>query len=214
MMLMLGVLNMDTDLNTIDLGFGTETLLQKRERLVVLLSDVFIESNQTWYPPSILEHSIKHGTYHLNDEAFMCIKLKKNQIADANILDSLIINNPAQVWVNPQYSNHNNFNAEEQQKAYYRVYKYLQMPQFIQKFNDLVCFEGRIPYAIPEYGKDYMQEYMKNMHAMQSKCVNKKKFLQRWNFVNYECTLFAEIKRRKGKYITTATTFRQYLNSN
>lgn len=189
------------DRKKLDLGFGVPRKNDKIERLSHILGQTAIVANQTWYPPSVLAYSLKNDCYHLNDESFFCDVLNKGEISEDNILDSLWINNPCQMWRQP----YNRTPIAE------RVINFLQgNEEFIYKFNDKITFEDRTPIYFPDPNINYIQEYLALQWRLQTTAPIR--FMQEWTFMNYEATVYAQIVQKHKKFETTSETFRERLN--
>lgn len=202
MLMTAGARKIVKDRKKLDLGFGVPRKNDKIERLSHILGQTAIVANQTWYPPSVLAYSLKNDCYHLNDESFFCDVLNTGQISDDNILDSLWINNPCQMWRQP----YNKSPLAE------RVINFLDCnEEFIYKFNDKITFEDRTPIYFPDPNVNYIQEYLALQWRLQTTAPIR--FMQEWTFMNYEATVYAQIVEKRKKFETTSTTFRERLNA-
>lgn len=181
----------------VSLGLGVRNPVS---RFVHILYDTIIVRNQTWYPPSILEHCIEHGLYHINDVSFLNAKLCNGEISLDNILGDVVLDNPCQLWRNNMYSS----------RAADRVRHYMiSDSKWLTRFNRYLSKSS--PYdAVRAPTGTEISEYLKLQHEMQA---DMESYLQHWTFLNYEASVFAEVVSRSDNLDVSSRTFREVLNS-
>lgn len=156
----------------------------------------------TWYPPSILEASIKYSLYHLNDTAFLIAN--SDQVYDVlRHADAegtpVVIDNPAHLWWS---------DSEKVTAAKLMVEMLLRDQEFINRWDALVrSGDAYLPrgtprlqlpaFEYPDPKRNYAEEYMSLVHNVQ-KASGSYNILE-WVHLNYADAIYAKVEEHSDE---------------
>lgn len=156
----------------------------------------------TWYPPSILEASIKYSLYHLNDTSFLIANSDKVydvlRHAD-NEKTPVVIDNPAHLWWS---------NSDKVTPAKRTVEDVLRDKGFIERWDGLVrSGDAYLPpgtrriqlpaFEYPDETRDYASEYLSLVHKVQ-RAAGSYNILE-WVHLNYSDAIYAKIEEHSDE---------------
>lgn len=197
----------------------SDTAIGKTDSLMDRWTSTCVARLPTWYPPSILEDSIKNSLYHLNDTAFLIANSHRIQsVLKRSDGSPVLLDNPAHLW----WTNTSKDSVDAKQ----RVEDVIRNRDFINRWDEWVrTGANQVPvefdvlnlpaFEYPDPARQYAQEYMKMVYNVQqrSKVFN----IVEWVHLNYSDAVYASIVANddQGKVVYSVdedTTHREQAN--